>query len=186
MIEFYISNGSKTLMLTAGDSHYVCLREDEIGEITRFVVAQVNGRAMVITADRYFDTSHAVEFAEYAAKLGADLLMVMPPGLGGSTTSQTLMEHYASVSTKMPVMLVTNVFIQRGIPFGLATLEKCLNIENIVAIKDDFCGIFSRKMSLLVHDSWAVISGGQKQNHLNNHPNGCDGYSWCPGNFRPG
>ena len=38
------------------------------------------------------------------------------------------------------------------------------------------CGEFARKMSLLVHDRWAVISGGQKQNHLNNHPYGCDGY----------
>ena len=49
-------------------------------------------------------------------------------------------------------------------------------VENVVAIKDDMCGEFARKMSLLVHDRWAVVSGGQKQNHLNNHPYGCDGY----------
>ena len=77
----------------------------------------------------------------------------------------------------MPVMIVSNVFIARGPKFGYETLKLALEqAKNVIAIKDDMCGEFARKMSLLVQDRWAVVSGGQKQNHLNNHPYGCDGY----------
>ncbi len=83
-------------------------------------------------------------------------------------------------------MVVTNVFIPRGAAFALETLKRLVKgVEGIVVIKDDFCGPFGRRMALLVHDRWAVFSGGQKQNHLDLVPYGCDGYlsayiSFCP------
>ena len=131
----------------------------------------------MIAADRYYHTNQAVEFAHYVRDVGADLLMVMPPDWGGSSTPQSFTDHYRTVSEVMPVMLVSNVFIARGAKFGYDTLKLTLaQAKNVVAIKDDLCGEFGRKMPLLVHDRWAVIAGGQKQNHLNSHPYGCDGY----------
>jgi len=177
LIDFNLAAGAKTLMLTAGDSHYVALTEKEIAEVTRVTVEHTAGRALVIAADRYFHTTQAVEFAHFAKGVGADVLMVMPPDWGGSCTPHSFAEHYRVVSEVMPVMLVSNVFISRGQKFGLETLRLVLETAaNVVAIKDDMCGEFARKMSLLVYDRWAVVSGGQKQNHLNNHPYGCDGY----------
>ncbi len=177
LIDFNIAAGARTLMLTAGDSHYVALTEREIAEVTRVTVEHTAGRALVIAADRYYHTTQAVEFAHFAKNAGADVLMVMPPDWGGSSTPQSFAEHYRAVAQVMPVMIVSNVFISRGQKFGLETLRLVRDtVENVVAIKDDMCGEFARKMSLLVHDRWAVVSGGQKQNHLNNHPYGCDGY----------
>lgn len=60
VIEANIAGGSKTALLTAGDSHYICLSDQEIGEITKFTVKQVRGRVMVCAADRYYDTNRAV------------------------------------------------------------------------------------------------------------------------------
>ncbi len=177
LIDHNIAAGAKALMLTAGDSHYVSLSEKDIADVTKATVQHTAGRALVIAADRYYHTSQAVEFATFARETGADLLMVMPPDWGGSATPQSFAEHYRTVSQVMPVMIVSNVFIARGAKFGLDTLRLVRDTaENVVAIKDDMCGEFARKMSLLVQDRWAVISGGQKQNHLNNHPYGCDGY----------
>lgn len=177
LIDFNLAAGAQTLMLTAGDSHYVALSEREIAEVTRVTIQHNAGRALVIAADRYYNTTQAVEFAHFARETGADLLMVMPPDWGGSCTPSSLAEHYRTVAEVMPVMLVSNVFIARGPKFGLDTLKLVLGAtDKVVAIKDDLCGEFARKMSLLVHDRWAVVSGGQKQNHLNNHPYGCDGY----------
>lgn len=177
LIDFNLAAGARALMLTAGDSHYVALSEKEIAEVTRVTVAHTAGRALVIAADRYYHTAQAVEFATFARDTGADLLMVMPPDWGGSSTPQTFADHYRTVAEVMPVMLVSNVFIARGAKFGYDTLRLTLEqADNVVAIKDDMCGEFARKMSLLVHERWAVVSGGQKQNHLNNHPYGCDGY----------
>lgn len=186
LIDCNLAAGAKALMLTAGDSHYVALSEQEIAEVTRVTIEHNAGRALVIAADRYYNTTQAVGFARFAKDAGADLLMVMPPDWGGSCTPATLAEHYRVVAAVMPVMLVSNVFIARGPKFGLDTLRLVLEAtDRVVAIKDDMCGEFARKMSLLVHDRWAVISGGQKQNHLNNHPYGCDGYLSTLITFKP-
>jgi len=177
LIDFNLAAGARALMLTAGDSQYIALTEQEIAEVTRVTVEHTAGRALVIAADRYYHTRQAVAFAEYARGVGADVLMVMPPDWGGSSTPQTFTDHYRAVSAVMPVMLVTNVFISRGAKFGYDTLRLTREqAPNVVAIKDDMVGEFARKMSVLIHDRWAVVSGGQKQNHLNNLPYGCDGY----------
>jgi len=186
MIDFQVAAGSKTIMLTAGNSHYICMSENEIAEVTKVVVNHTAGRAMVIAADKYYNTTKAIEFAQYAHSIGADILMVMPPDWGYSSTPETMAKHYKTVSKYIPVMIVTNVFIPRGIDFALKTLKIVLdNTDGVVAIKDDFCGEFARKMGLLVHGHWAVISGGQKQNHMNALPYGCDGYLSTYISFKP-
>lgn len=184
-IDFNISGGSRTLLLTAGDSHYFALSDEEISEVTRITVAHTARRAMVVAADRHYNTLQAVAFAKYCRELGVDVMMVMPPDWAGSCTPETLAAHYAAVAGHMPVMLVTNVFIPRGPAFGLETLERTLAIPNVVAIKDDMCGAFARKMALLVHERWAILSGGLKQNHLDVHPYGCDGYLSTFVTFKP-
>ncbi|MDO9464909.1 MAG: dihydrodipicolinate synthase family protein [bacterium] len=185
-IDFCISAGSKTLMLTYGDSLFSVLTDKEVAEVTKIVSEHNAGRAMVVAADRAWWTGKAVDFAEYVRKIGADMLMVMPPDWAGSCTPETLAEHYAVVAGHIPVMIVTNVFISRGKEFGLKTLKRILEISgNVLAVKDDMCGEFARKMSLLVYDRLAVVSGGQKQNHLDLLPYGCDGYLSTFTTFKP-
>ena len=112
--------------------------------------------------------------------------MVLPPDWGLSTTTETLVGHYAAVAKHIPVMFVTGFLIPRGAAFGMRVLKLCLEkVRGIVAVKDDFCGDFGRKMALLVSDRWAVWSGGLKQNHLDVHPYGCDGYLSTFVTFRP-
>ena len=177
MIDFDIEVGSKTILLTAGDSHFLCLTDDEIAEVAKVTVEHTAGRAMVVAADRHFATPKAIEFARYVRDLGADVLMTLPPDWALSTTPETLAEHYAAVAEIMPVMLVTNIFIPHGQEFGLRTVRLTLEKSKaVVAIKDDFCGEFARKLALLVHEHWAVFSGGKMENHLNMLPYGCDGY----------
>ena len=185
-IDFNIEAGSKTILLTAGDSHYVALSDEEISEVTRVTVAHTGRRALVVAADRCFSTRRALAFADYCRGIGVHVLMLMPPDWGASCTPETLSAYYTHVAEQIPVMVVTNVFIPRGEAFGLRTIEKTLVATNhVVAIKDDMCGVFARKMCLLVHDRWAVFAGGQKQNHMNMHPYGCDGYLSTFITFRP-
>lgn len=175
-IDFTIDAGSRTMLLTFGDSLFSTLTDGEVEELTRSVIEFTAGRALVVAADRQWWTGRTVEFAKNVRELGADVLMVLPPDWGRSCTPETMVRHYAAVAEQIPVMVVTNVFIARGIPFGLKTLELALEVGNIVAVKDDFCGEFARRMAALVHERWAVFAGGQKQNHLNMLPYGCDGY----------
>ena len=112
--------------------------------------------------------------------------MVSPPDWGASCTPRSFVEHYAAVAEHIPVMVVTWVFIHRGMKFALETLNILVNeVDNIVAVKDDFCGEFGRRMSLLVYDRWAVFSGGLQQNHMDIFPYGCDGYLSTFITFKP-
>ena len=170
LIDFSINAGARTVILTYGDSLYSVLTDQEVASVTKVVVEHTAKRAMLIAADRQWWTGKTVEFAEYTRNVGADMLMVLPPNWGASCTLETFVEHYAAVAENIAVMVVTNVFV-RSPCLGLKTLEALHDgINGVMAIKDDIYGEFARRMALIVHDHWAVISGGLKQNHLSGRP----------------
>ena len=174
-IEHAIGAGSGTMLLTYGDSLHSILSDREVGELLRVVVRITAGRAMVVAADRQWPTRIEIEFAAEAREAGADVLMVLPPTWGGSATADSLVAHYRAVAETIPVMLVTAPFLAAQ-ALGLEVLARLLDDPSIVALKDDVCGEFARRVGSLCHDRWAIISGGQKQNHLDMHPYGVDGY----------
>lgn len=176
-VDFLIDGGASAVVLTYGDSLYSLLSDQEVADVTRLVVEHVAGRSLVVAADRCWPTDKAADFARYASEVRADVLMVLPPDWGGSTTTETLVRHYAAAAQAIPVMVVTNLFIARGMQFGLATIERLRDtVENVVAVKDDWNEEFGRRLSHAVSGKWAVIAGGQKQHHLNAHFYGCSGY----------
>jgi len=175
-IDASIEGGSRSIILTAGNSHYHCLSDDEIMRVTRVTCEHTAKRAMVVAADRYHATKHAVAFARQLKELGADILMCMPPTWGGSSP-QNMAEHYAAVAKVMPVMIVTNVFHNLPVAFGLETIRLTLaKSNNVLAIKDDIGGTFAPRMCAEFHDRLAIFAGGTKEAHLKLLPFGCDGY----------
>ncbi len=176
LIERGIAAGSTTMLLTYGDSLFSLLTDDEVDQVTRIVTEQTAGRAAVVAADRIWWTGKTVAFARYVRDVGADLLMVLPPDWARSCTVDTLVDHYTAVAAEIPVMVVTNVF-SRSTALGLEVLRRLRDeVPGIIAIKDDLVGGFARKMALQLHGHWAIISGGQKQNHFDLLHYGCDGY----------
>ena len=184
-IEHNLAAGSGVMLLTFGDSLHSLLTDDEVGEVLRVVVGQTRRRAMVVAADRQWWTGHEIEYAEFARETGADVLMVLPPYWASSVTHDSLVGHYRAVSEHIPVMLVTALFFAHQ-ALGLRVIRTLVDtVPNIVAIKDDVTGEFARRMAAMAHDRWAVLSGGQKQNHLDIHPYGCDGYMSTYMHLRP-
>ncbi len=176
LVDRGIDAGSTTMLLTYGDSLFSLLTDDEVAVVTKVVAEQAAGRAAVVAADRIWWTGKTVEFARYARDVGADVLMVLPPDWAGSCTAETFVAHYAAVAAEIPVMVVTNVF-SRSQAMGLEVLGRLRDeTPGVIAIKDDLVGAFARKMALLLYGHWAIISGGQKQNHFDLIHYGCDGY----------
>jgi len=82
--------------------------------------------------------------------------------------------------------MVTNYLNARGAAFGLELIGRLLReAPHVFALKDDVCGEFIRKASLLAHGRWAMAAGGQKQNHMNMVPYGADGYLSTFITFKP-
>ncbi|MCX5662672.1 MAG: dihydrodipicolinate synthase family protein [Planctomycetota bacterium] len=176
-VERCIENGAVALMLTYGDSLYSILTDAELADVTRAVVEQARGRAKVIAAERQWWTGKAVAWAKECREIGADILMVFPPDWAQSSTLDTLVKHYAAVAKEMPVMVVTALLFSRGQGFRLELINRLHDeVPNVIAIKDDVCDEFGRRMTAAVHDRWTVVAGGSKQIHLYLAPFGCQGH----------
>jgi len=178
-IDHNIAAGSGVLLMTYWDGLHSVMTDAEVAEVLRVVVDQARRRALVVAADRQWWTGREVEFADHAREAGADVLMVLPPSWGGSLTEESVVGHYRAVSEHIPVMVVTGAFAtQRAL--GLGVIRRLAEtVPDIVAVKEDVGGEFARRVALMAHERWAVLSGGLKQDHLSLHPYGCDGYmSW--------
>jgi len=170
--------GSKTVIITAGDSLYTVLSDDEVAELAKVVVDHTAGRAMVVAAADFWSTRQTVEFARYAREIGADMVMVAPPDWSRSCTDDSIVEHYSQAAAcDIPIMVVTNFLQPRSESFRLHVIKRLRDeVEGIYAVKDDVCGEFARRLSLLVYDRWSLFVSGTKREVLNTFPYGCDGY----------
>ena len=176
-VDIHLNTGSKALILTDGNSLYSLLTDQEVAEVTKAVAEQAAGRATVVAADRRWATNKEIEFAEYAKTVGADILMVIPPDWALSCTPRTMAEHYRAVAEHIPVMIVTNIFVNRPTSFVLEMVQIVTGQSpNLVAIKDDIVGECSRRLGLLLSDQLALFSSGTKREHLTVWPYGFRGY----------
>jgi 4-hydroxy-tetrahydrodipicolinate synthase len=176
LIDGNLEGGSRSALLTYGDSLFSLMTDDEIADVTRVVAEHTGTRGLTVAADGGWWAGKTVEFARYCREVGVDVLMVKPPIWGASGTVETSVEHYAAVAAEIPVMLVTNIWANDTAK-GLRTIEVLLDkVDGVVAIKDDILGEFVRKMTAMARDEWAVFAGGQKQNHLDIVHYGAVGY----------
>lgn len=185
MVDFAVDAGSPTVLLTYGDSLYSLLTDDEVAEVTRIAAEHTAGRALVVAADRIWATPKEVAFAQHAREAGADVLMVLPPDWAQSCILESLVEHYAAVAREIPVMAVTNYLEFRPIEFGIELMERLSEMPGVAAVKDDVCGVFAQRLGQALYGKLALVSGGQKRNHFEMHPHGCDGYLSTFMRFRP-
>ena len=106
MIDFDIQvGGAKSIVLTVGDSHLIAMSDQEIADVTKATTEHVNGRALVVAADRYYDTKQAVSFAKFAGGVGVDVVMVLPPDWAASGTpkiGQMNLQRRAAPLAKKP------------------------------------------------------------------------------------
>lgn len=183
-VEFAVTEAdSGTILLTYGDSLFSVLTDREIAEVTRITVEQTAGRKLVVAAGGWW-TGEACRFAEYCRGLGVDVMMPLPPNWAGSATEQTLVEHFEQISRVMPVMVVTA--IGPGVSVPLGAVQRLLEGRNgVVAVKDDICGPYGRRLAQLTAGRWGFLSGGRKENHLDVLPYGADAYLSLYMRFKP-
>ncbi|HRJ72971.1 MAG TPA: dihydrodipicolinate synthase family protein [Terrimicrobiaceae bacterium] len=177
VVEAALSGRPRCLLLTAGDSHFECLSEKEIAEVTRRVCDIAAGRTLVVTADFQYATRRAIEFAEFCRSCGSRVFMSLPPDWQSSCSAETLAAHYAAVAEALPVMIVTNRFRTRGDAFGLTAIRRAFErSERIVSIKEDLGGRFACDVAQEFSSRCAVMAGGSKRLHILMRPYGLSSY----------
>ncbi len=108
VLDCLIDQGADGICILANFSEQFLLSDAEREALTRLCVEHIAGRVPVIVTISHFATDIAVERAQFAKDLGADIVMMMAPYHGAllKGTAQQTYEQFAAVSrVGIPIMV---------------------------------------------------------------------------------
>ena len=136
MLEFQIENKTDAIIVCGTTGEASTLTDDEHKELIKHTVEQVAGRVPVIAGTGSNETAYALELSEYAAKAGADAILVVTPYYN-KTTQKGLVAHYFHIADRVNIpMILYNVPARTGMNIKPETYKELSKHENIVAVKE--------------------------------------------------
>jgi dihydrodipicolinate synthase/N-acetylneuraminate lyase len=175
IIEVGLKGGSSVILLTAGDSQFFCLSEDEIAELTRFTIDRTAGRALTVAATGIWSTKQAEAFAHRCVEWGVDVLMSVTTFHAQNPEGVAI--HNAAISKIIPVMLV-------GYPSHQA-LDMLIDEPGICCFKEDGPEAYAAETLQKYGHRWKIMTGGTLWRHLLENPFGCTAFMDWSMTFAP-
>jgi 4-hydroxy-tetrahydrodipicolinate synthase len=141
---------------TTGESPTTSTAED--GQILQAVLEAVGGRATVVAGVGTNDTSHSVELATQAEKLGAHGVLLVTPYYS-KPTQQGVAAHFETVAAAsgLPVMLY-DIPGRTSVAIAEDTYRRVARNERIVAVKDAV-GDLARGVRIMADTGLSFYSG---------------------------
>ena len=160
LIDFQVAAGAAGLLAIGGSGEFVSLTPAERQRVVEIAVAHTAGRIPIIVGALAPGTREVQDTARYAAKAGADAVLVLP-SYYIKASAQGIYEHFARVADATPLPIVAyNNSGRTGITLDIPMLEKLAAIPSIVALKE--CerdlAIVAAKIAA-VGDRIAILSG---------------------------
>ena len=173
-VDFLIETGSKTLLLTFGDSLLSVLSDSETSELTRAVVDAAGHRAMVIGCGKQWSMRQSEAFARECVDMGCDVVIPVPHDWQQHCGADLLTEYFKAVGKIAPTMVLSNLMCGRPIPVSVydSLGEDC----GVVAVKDDAPHPYGIDAMRHIRGKMAFLSGGTMKFFLTQLPYGADGY----------
>lgn len=160
LIDWQIAEGTHALVAVGTSGESATLSMDEHIDVIRFFVKYVAGRVPVIAGTGANNTLEAIELTQAAKEAGADCALLVAPYYN-KPTQEGIYQHYKAISeaVDMPQMLY-NVPGRTIVDISQQTVERLMNLPNIVAIKDA-TGDLERGAALIkaVGNHMVVLSG---------------------------
>ena len=174
LIEFHIENQTDALVPVGTTGESATLNHKEHCETISFVVKKVAKRIPVIAGTGANSTSEAIDLTRFAADAGVDGCLSVTPYYN-KPTQEGLFLHFKTIAESVPIPLIPyNVPGRTSCDMLPETVERFLNISNIVAIKEaigdverikTLVNICGEKINILSGDDLtameALLSGGK-------------------------
>ena len=168
-IESLIDRGIKHFWTTHGTTHFMCLADDEIVELTRCVASVTRGRSIFIASTAYhwpLDRTRA--FIQQAAQWGVDAVKVQVDWRSWPPEESQLLDFYHAVAAQSPLPLLAYTFGAPGItPAGLSEI---IRLPQFVGLKNDSGDFYEQTAYLkVVRDEglpFSVMTGGTMESFL--------------------
>lgn len=176
MIERGRPYGIQIVALTAGNSMYDSLKYDEICRLTRVVAEAASEHGLVIAATGKWDAEKSLEYARFAASVGADALQVLGPE---TDDEDSVLRYYEQIArgTELPIVIHGN--------FSHGLLERLIAVDTIVGMKEDVGLEYYIQVQRKFGDRLAIFEGGPEYAFLVARPYGARASYTTLGTFVP-
>ncbi|MDH3692683.1 MAG: dihydrodipicolinate synthase family protein [Gammaproteobacteria bacterium] len=190
-VEFLIGEGANNILVTVGTSRFNLLSIEEMKSVNKTVVHAVNERAIAIVAGPQEGSLHQnLEFANHAAEIGADGLIVMyPERFYGD---QAIFGFYKEISERSEVPILIHEMPMRDgfggppVQYSLDLLDRLTDLSNIGGIKEECMQpAYTYRILRKIAEKTAIIGAGSMRNYLRDCHAGANAYLVGIGSFLP-
>ncbi len=160
VLDCLIDQGADGICILANFSEQFLLSDEERAVLTRLCVEHIGGRVPVIVTISHYATQIAVERAQFAKDLGADIVMMMPPYHGAllKGTPQQSFEQFAAVGkVGIPIMVQDAPLSGVDLPVPLL-VRMAQEIEEVRLFKIE-CPRAANKIRDLIDQGGDAIEG---------------------------
>ncbi len=185
-VNHLISNGVSQIMCLGSTGEATALTKNERITIIEETVRTANGRVPVMAGTGAPTTRDVIEQTREAKNAGADLAMIVTP-FYEIPNQEGLYRHYATIAetVDLPIVLY-NIPPHTNVEIGLSTLEKLVEIDNIVALKESSGNLaYFAEAMLRVGSKMPILTGGDDIS-LPCFAMGCHGAILALANIAPG
>jgi 4-hydroxy-tetrahydrodipicolinate synthase len=136
LIDFQIASGAAGLLVIGGSGEFVSLTPSERQRVIEVAIDQTARRIPIMAGALAPGTREVQETVRYAAKAGADAVLVLP-SYYIKASADGVCEHFARVadSASIPIVAYNNTS-RTGITLDIGILERLARIPSIVALKE--------------------------------------------------
>ncbi|SOH94667.1 4-hydroxy-tetrahydrodipicolinate synthase [Monaibacterium marinum] len=136
IVDWHIAEGSHGLVAAGTTAESPTLTHDEHEQVVRIVVEQTAGRVPVIAGAGSNNTVEAIRFAQFAAEVGADGLLIVTPYYN-KPNQAGMIAHFTAIhdACTLPIMLY-NIPSRSVVDLTPATMGELAKLERIVGVKD--------------------------------------------------
>ncbi len=191
-VNWLIEHGIRNVMTTVGTSRYNLLTADEVKQVNEAVVSAADGRAITIVANPPVGgTAQAVDFAQHAESIGADLYLCIYPDRNYG--EDYIFDFFNTVAQSVKTGILLHEMPMRNglgggtVQYSLPLLDRLFKVENIVGLKEESLDIgYGNKVVKAISEKAVVIgAGGGMSRYLRDYWLGAQAFLGGIGNFFP-
>ena len=135
-VDSLIARGIRLFWTTYGTTHFMCLTDDEVMELTRRVSEVTRGRAGFIASTAYhWHPDVEIKFCETCAEWGVDAVKIQNEWKTWPPSADQMMGYYQRLNEASPLPLIAYTYGSPGI--SVDTLRRILDLPRFIGMKND-------------------------------------------------
>ncbi len=162
LVEFFDEKGCSSVLVGGTTGEYTLLNNQERKKIIKLAVEAAKDKSIKIMANTgCHSTDHTIELTQYAEKIGADSVLILPTYYL-KTTISGLMSHYKKISENVDIPIVIYHYPQgTGVFLDTENVLELSEYDNIIGIKNTAPMEHTGKLISLTRDNegFNVVTG---------------------------